>query len=151
LEEDALLAVDFLDVDFRDGFAAVPRAEDFFAVDLPVVDFFAVDFFAVDFFAVDFAGERRLVVFADVFFAGCRFFDAEACRFFSLASAVPPTAAPTAAALAAASTGFSATTDTTFFAPLPTAEAASPAFSVTVSNPDCSFSSIMSPPRIVVH
>jgi hypothetical protein len=147
LEEDALLAVDFLDVDFRDGFAAVPRAEDFFAVDLPVVDFFDVDFFDVDF-----AGERRLVVFADVFLAGCRFFDdAEAFRFFSLASAVPPTAAPTAAALAAASTGFSATTDTTFFAPLPTAEAASPAFSVTVSNPDCSFSSIMSPPRIVVH
>ena len=59
--------------------------------------------------------------------------------FRFLATAVPPvTAAPTAAALAAARSGFSATADTTFFAPAPTADAASPAFSVTVSIVDWS-------------
>jgi hypothetical protein len=141
------LAVDFLAVDLAVGlrafdFEAPARVDDFF-LDVAVVDFFAADFFA---------GERRVVVFAEVFLAGCRFFDeAEAFRFFSLARAVPPTAAPTAAAPAAASTGFSATADTTFFAPLPTADAASPAFSVTVSTADCSFLSIISPPQIVDH
>jgi hypothetical protein len=147
-EEDVLFAVDFLALDFAAvGFRA-------FEVELPVrvVDFFAVDFPVVAFFAaLFFAGERRVVAFAEVFLAGCRFFaDVAAFRCFSLASAVPPTAAPTAAAPAAASTGFSATTEATFFAPLPTADTASPAFSVTFSTADCSFA-IIPPPRIVDH
>ncbi len=57
----------------------------------------------------------------------------------SRAKAVPPIAAPRAAAPVAASNGLSATTPTAFlapdpifFAPVPTTDAASPAFSITV-------------------
>jgi hypothetical protein len=54
--------------------------------------------------------------------------------FRFLATAVPlVTTAPMAAALAAARSGFSATVEATFFASDPTADAASPALSVTVS------------------
>lgn len=69
----------------------------------------------------------------DDFFAGD--FLLEAFLAFCLRSrarAVPPIAAPSAAAPVAASIGFSATVVATFFAPDPTADAASPAFSITV-------------------
>jgi hypothetical protein len=55
LAEDRPLApVLFFAVERRADEALEPRAEDFFAVDLPAVDFLAVDRLAVAFFAVDF-------------------------------------------------------------------------------------------------
>ena len=101
----------FLDGDFVD---------DFFAEDLFPGDFFLDGDFVDDFFAEDFLLEDD---FVDDFLAFCR---------RSRARAVPPIAAPSAAAPVAASTGFPATALATFFAPDPTADAASPAFSATV-------------------
>jgi hypothetical protein len=124
-------------------FAPLFFAEDFFAA-----LFFAEDFFAALFFAPLFLAPLFL---AEDFFAGdflrvVAFFD-----FRSRAIAVPATAAPSAAAPAAASIGFSATVDATFFAPLPMADAASPAVSVTVSmGPLLSDMSVLLPPNPVV-
>ena len=113
-------------------------AEERFAGDFLADDF---DFLADDFLADDFLRGDRLA--DEDFFAEGFFRDDDPFRladFFvfarSRAIAVPPTAAPTAAAPAAASSGFSATVDATFFAPAPTADAASPALSVTVSIAD---------------
>jgi hypothetical protein len=114
--------------DFLAGlfFADAFLAEDFLAGLFFADAFLAEDFFALELFlAGDFLAEAFLE--ADFFFA----FD-----FRSLARAVPPIAAPTAAAPAAASSGFSVTAVATFFAPDPTADAASSALSVTVSIAD---------------
>jgi hypothetical protein len=111
--------------------AAVFRAEDFLADDDDAGDFLAGDFLAGDFLA--------LIFFADVFvlegrFAADLLFDDDFLAFCLRwrARAAPPTAAPSAAAPVAASIGFSTTVLATFFAPDPTVEAASPAFSTTV-------------------
>ena len=121
--------------------AGVFRAEDFFADDDGAADFLAGDFLAGDFLAGDFlAGDfLALILFVDVFalearFAGDLLFEDDFLAFCLRwrARAVPPTAAPSAAAPVAASIGFSATVLATFFAPDPTAETASPAFSTTV-------------------
>ena len=123
--------------------AGVFRAEDFFADDDGAADFLAGDFLAGDFpnLAGDFlAGDfLALLLFVDVFalaarFAGDLLFEDDFLAFCLRwrARAVPPTAAPSAAAPVAASIGFSATVLATFFAPDPTAETASPAFSTTV-------------------
>jgi hypothetical protein len=118
--------------------AEVFLAEDFLAEDALADDDRAGDFLAGDFLAL---------LFADVFapegrFAGDLLVEDD---FLALclrwrARAVPPTAAPSAAAPVAASIGFSATVVATFFAPDPTAETASPAFSTTVA--------IVEPPSI---
>jgi hypothetical protein len=117
------------------------RADDFFGEDDRVGDFFAVLFRADAFFRVDFlAGDFLL----DAFLFFC---------LRSRASAVPPIAAPRAAAAVAASTGFSATAltaffapdptlfapDPTFLAPDPTTDAASPALSIAVEIGPCPF------------
>ena len=118
--------------------AEVFLAEDFLAEDVLVDDDPAGDFLAGDFlallFADVFAPEGRLagdLLVEDDFLAFCLRWRARA---------VPPTAAPSAAAPVAASIGFSATVVATFFAPDPTAETASPAFSTTVA--------IVEPPSI---
>lgn len=108
-------------------------AEDVLADDDPAGDFLAGDFLAL-LFADVFAPEGRLagdLLVEDDFLAFCLRWRARA---------VPPTAAPSAAAPVAASIGFSATVVATFFAPDPTAETASPAFSTTVA--------IVEPPSI---
>ena len=101
------------------------RPEDFLADDERVADFFAGDFLSPVFFADVFLLEAR--------FGGELRFDDDlfAFRLRSRARAVPPTTAPSAAAPVAANIGFSATVLATFFAPVPTAETASPAFSTT--------------------
>lgn len=100
--------------------------------------FFAVGFFEEPFLvALLFAAAFLAGLFRDaVFFfpAGFLLGDFFGVPFRFLAT--PVTAAPRAAALAAAKSGFSVTVDTTFLAPVPTADAASPAFSVTVSIAD---------------
>lgn len=118
--------------------AEVFLAEDFLAEDVLADDDRAGDFLAGDFlallFADVFAPEGRLagdLLVEDDFLAFCLRWRARA---------VPPTAAPSAAAPVAASIGFSATVVATFFAPDPTAETASPAFSTTVA--------IVEPPSI---
>jgi hypothetical protein len=119
--------------------AEVFLAEDFLAEDVLADDDRAGDFLAGDFLAL---------LFADVFapegrFAGDLLVEDDFLLAFCLrwrARAVPPTAAPSAAAPVAASIGFSATVVATFFAPDPTAETASPAFSTTVA--------IVEPPSI---
>jgi hypothetical protein len=106
--------------------ADVFLAEDFFAEDDRAGDFLAGDFLALLFLADVFVLEDRFagdLLFEDDFLAFCLRWRARA---------VPPTAAPSAAAPVAASIGFSATVLATFFAPDPTAETASPAFSTTV-------------------
>ena len=116
-------------------------AEDFLAVDFLAEDFLAEDFLADDDRAGDFlAGDFLALLFADVFapegrFAGDLLVEEDFLAFCLRwrARAVPPTAAPSAAAPVAASIGFSATVVATFFAPDPTAETASPAFSTTVA------------------
>ena len=105
--------------------AGVFRAEVFLTDDGRADDFLAGDFRALLFFAV-FAFEFRFA--GDLLFAD----DFLTFRWRSRARAVPPTAAPSAAAPVATNIGFSATVLATFFAPDPTAEAASPAFSATV-------------------
>jgi hypothetical protein len=123
-------AGDFLrDGDFVDDFLV----EDFLAGDFFLDGDFEDDFFAEDFVAGDFLRDGD---FVDDFLAFC---------LRSRARAVPPIAAPSAAAPVAASTGFPATALATFFAPVPTADAASPAFSATVDiveRPSRSLSSI---------
>jgi hypothetical protein len=142
------------------------RAGDFFALFLVDV-FLAEGFFADD----DRVGDLLPPLFwtevflLDGFFAGDLLLDDV--LFFCLRSrarAVPPIAAPSTAAPVAASTGFSATAPTTFFAPDatflapdPTTDAASPAFSFMVEMgacPSCSvpfvrsvaFAGVMCPP-----
>ena len=113
--------------------AEVFLAEVFLADDDRADDFLAGDFLAL-LFADVFAPEGRFagdLLVEDDFFAFCLRWRARA---------VPPTAAPSAAAPVAASIGFSATVVATFFAPAPTAETASPAFSTTVA--------IVEPPSI---
>ncbi|HET6792524.1 MAG TPA: hypothetical protein VFI35_13205 [Actinomycetota bacterium] len=119
--------------------AEVFLAEDFLAEDALLAD----DDRAGDFLAGDFLA----LLFADVFapegrFAGDLLVEDDFLAFCLRwrARAVPPTAAPSAAAPVAASIGFSATFVATFFAPDPTAETASPAFSTTVA--------IVEPPSI---
>lgn len=119
--------------------AEVFLAEDFLAEDALLAD----DDRAGDFLAGDFLA----LLFADVFapegrFAGDLLVEDDFLAFCLRwrARAVPPTAAPSAAAPVAASIGFAATVVATFFAPDPTAETASPAFSTTVA--------IVEPPSI---
>ena len=106
--------------------AGVFRAADLLADDEGADDFLVGDFLAllllVDVFLLEarFAGD---LLFEEDFLAFCLRWRARA---------VPPTAAPSAAAPVAASLGFSATVLATFFAPDPTAETASLAFSTTV-------------------
>jgi hypothetical protein len=131
--DDVLLrADDFLTLFFGEVFLAAgflaedDRAGDFFAPLFRTEVFVLVDFFAGDLLLEDF-----------LFF-----------RLRSRARAVPPIAAPSTAAPVAASTGFSATAPTTFFAPDPTflapdpiTDAASPALSFTLEmgpSPFCS-------------
>jgi hypothetical protein len=111
--------------------ADVFLAEVFLAEDVLTDDDRAGDFVARDFLALlladVFAPEGRFagdLLVEDDFLAFCLRWRARA---------VPPTAAPSAAAPVAASIGFSATVVATFFAPDPTAETASPAFSTTVA------------------
>jgi hypothetical protein len=129
-----LLAEDFLaGLFFADAFLA----EDFLAGLFFADAFLAEDFLAGLFFADAFLAEDFLALAEDFFaaaFLGAVFFFAF--DFRSLARAVPPIAAPTTAAPAAASSGFSLTAVATFFAPDPTADAASSALSVTVSIAD---------------
>jgi hypothetical protein len=131
----AVVAPAFLADVLRDGdrFAA-DRAEDLVAGDLLAPFFFADVFLLPEDFV---AGDFLLVADfdEDFLFAFC---------LRSRASAVPPTAAPRAAAPVAASTGFSTTAPATFFAPDPTDETASPAFSTTVEIAERPFSSIRS-------
>jgi len=134
--------------DFRDAVRFVELAGDFLAVlFLPV--FFAVVFLLGDRLLEDFAADRFFDALDEALFAFCR---------CSRASAVPPIAAPRAAAPVAASAGFSATALATFLAPLPTADAAPPAFSAAfeiTERPSSFMSSIrsarvarlMTPPR----
>jgi hypothetical protein len=139
----------FREGDFLELFFGVFRAEDFLAVLDRVGAFFAlpfpaevclcVEFLAADFLAEDFVLDDRLL---EDFFCAC-----------SRASTAPPIPA-IAAPLAAAKAGFSATTPTAFFAPEPTffapvltADAASPACSFTVDIVDGSIPSSSSPPR----
>lgn len=132
---------DFLAVDLVEDLLAGDFLVDGFADDFPVDVFLPEGFMAGDFLLVDFADVFLLEVlflegalgdflrddFADDFLTFC---------LRSRARAVPPIAAPSAAAPVAASTGFSATALTIFFAPFvapdPTVDAASPAFSTTV-------------------
>jgi hypothetical protein len=136
-DPDCLRAGDVLALLFlADVFLAdVFLAEDFLAEDFLAEDFLADDDRAGDFLAGDFLAR----LFADVFAPAGRFpgdlpveDDFFVFCFRWRARAVPPTAAPSAAAPVAASIGFSATVVATFFAPDPTAETASPAFSTTV-------------------
>jgi hypothetical protein len=113
----------FVDVFLADGFLA----EDDRAGDLFPPLFWAEDFLLDGLFAVD--------LLLDDFLSLC---------LLSRARAVPPIAAPSTAAPVAASTGFSATAPTTFFAPDatflapdPTTDAASPAFSFMVEMGPC--------------
>ncbi len=127
------------------------RAGDFVA--LLFVDVFrAVGFLADDARPGDFRALlfRAEVFLLDGFFAGDLLLD----DFLFLclrsrARAVPPIAAPSTAAPVAASTGFSATALTTFFAPDPTflapdptTDEASPAFSFMVEMGPCPFCSV---------
>jgi hypothetical protein len=123
------------------------RAGDFFALFFVDVFLLADGFLADD----DRVGDLlppllwTEVFLLDGFFAGDLLLDDF--LFFCLRSrarAVPPIAAPITAAPVAASTGFSATAPTTFFAPDatflapdPTTDAASPAFSFTVEMGAC--------------
>jgi hypothetical protein len=121
-DDDRFRAGDFLTL-----FVGVFRAKGFFVDDAGAADFLALLLRADVFFRVDFLTGAFLL---DDFLFFC---------LRSRARAVPPIATPRAAAPVAASTGFSVTALTTFFAPDPaffapdpTTDAASPAFSFTV-------------------